>query len=122
MSCELVKNKLIKAVNPTKATGPDQVSPRVLSMIGDPVIHSLLPIFRKSICDASFPSSWKLSRVNPIFKKGSPTEVNNYRPISLLSIPGKILEDVVSDTLNNHLETQGLLSHRQWGFGKKLFN
>ena len=118
MSWDLVKNKLIKAANPKKATGPDHVSPRDLSLIGDSVIHSLLPIFRKSVSDASFPSSWKLSRVNPIFKKGSSTDVNNYRPISLLSIPGKILEDVVSDTLNNHMETQGLLSHKQWGFRK----
>ena len=118
MSWELVKNKLIKAANPKKTTGPDHVSPRDLSLIGDSVIHSLLPIFRKSVSDASFPLSWKLSRVNPIFKKGSSTDVNNYRPISLLSIPGKILEDVVSDTLNNHIESQCLLSHKQWGFRK----
>ena len=101
MNWELVKNKLIKAANPKKATGPDHVSPRDLSIIGDPVIHGVLPIFTKSVRDASFPSSWKLSRVNPIFKKGSPIDVNNYRPISLLSIPGKILEDIVSVTLNN---------------------
>ena len=112
MSWELVKHKLIKAANPKKATGPDHVSPRDLSLIGDSVIHSLLLIFRKSVSDASFPSSWKLSRVNPIFKKGSSTDVNNYKPISLISIPGKILEDVVSDTLNNHMESQGLLSHK----------
>jgi len=118
MNWDLLKNKLIKAANPKKATGPDHVSPRDLSLIGDPVIHSLLPIFMKSVRDASFPSSWKLSRVNPIFKKGSPTDVNNYRPISLLSIPGKILEDVVCDTLNNHMDTQGLLCHKQWGFRK----
>ena len=118
VSWELVKNKLTKAANPKNATGPDHVSPRDLSMIGDSIIHSLLPIFRKSVNDASFPSGWKLSRVNPIFKKGSSTDVNNYRPISLLSIPGKILEDVVNDTLNNHLDTQGLLCHKQWGFRK----
>lgn len=56
--------------------------------------------------------------LSPIFKKGSSSDANNYRPISLLSIPGKILEDVVSDTLNNHMKTQGLLSHKQWRFWK----
>lgn len=56
--------------------------------------------------------------LSPIFKKGSSSDANNYRPISLLCIPGKILEEVVSDTLNNHMETQGLLSHKQWGFWK----
>ena len=118
MTWDLVKNKLIKAANPNKATGPDHLSPRDLSLIGDPVIHSLLPILMKSVGDASFLSSWKLSRVNPIFKKGSPTDVNNYRPISLLSIPGKILEDVVCDALNSHMDIHGLLCHKQWGFRK----
>ena len=60
----------------------------------------------------------KMSRANPIFKEGSLTDINNYRPISLVSIPGKILEDVVCDTLNNHLETHDLLSPRQRGFRK----
>ena len=89
---DLIKDKIKKAANPKKATGPDNVSPRDLTLIGDSATYSLLPIFNKSVNDSSFPSTWKLSRVNPIFKKGSPTDVNNYRPISLLSIPGKILE------------------------------
>lgn len=117
-SWKLVRDKLIKAAKPMKATGPDNVSPRVLSLVGDSVIHSLLPVFNRSLSDSSFPSKWKLSRVNPIFKKGPPTDVNNYRPISLLSVPGKVLEDVVCDTLSNHLELHGLLSQRQWGFRK----
>lgn len=66
--------------------------------------------------DATYPSNWKLSCVNLIFKKGRSTDVNNYRPISLLSVPGKILEDVVSSSLDHHIESQGLLSHNQWGF------
>ena len=96
---DLIKDKIKKAANPKKVTGPDNVSPRDLSLIGDSATHSLLPIFYKSVneYDSSFPSTWKLSRVNPIFKKGSPTDVNNYRPISLLSIPRKILKDVVCD-------------------------
>lgn len=54
LSWELVKNKLTKAANPKKATSPDHVSPRDLSLIGDSIIHSLLPIFKKSVSDASF--------------------------------------------------------------------
>ena len=97
-SWKLLKDKLMKAANPKKATGPDNVTPGDFSLVGDSAIHSLLPIFNKSMRDSTFPGIWKLSRVNPIFKKGSPTDVNNYRPISLLSVPGTILEDSLQVT------------------------
>lgn len=66
--------------------------------------------------DAKYPTNWKISRITPIFKKGNISDLNNYRPISLLSVPGKILEDVVSNTLDNHKQTNNLASNKQWGF------
>ena len=47
--------------------------------------------------------------------------MNNFRPISLLSIPGKILEDIISNSTDNHIEAQDLLSDNQWGFCKNHF-
>lgn len=44
--------------------------------------------------------------------------MSNFRPISLLSIPGRILEDIISDSIDNHIEAQDLLSDNQWGFRK----
>ena len=44
--------------------------------------------------------------------------MSNFRPISLLSIPGKILEDIISNSIDNHIEAQNLLSDNQWGFRK----
>ena len=63
-------------------------------------------------------SNWKLSRVKPVFKKGAPTDMSNFRPISLSSIPRKILEDIISNSIDNHIEAQDLLSDNQWGFHK----
>ncbi|PFX27068.1 RNA-directed DNA polymerase from mobile element jockey [Stylophora pistillata] len=111
-----VKSKVNKAANPRKASGRDLVLAKDLKLLGDPVVHNLLPLFKKSFDDATFPSDWKLSRVNPIFKNGRPTDVNNFRPISLLNIPGKILEDIVSTSLDLHIKSLGLLSDNQWGF------
>ena len=48
-------------------------------------------------------SSWKIAKLTPIFKKDDATEIGNYRPISLLSIPSKILESEVNDTLVHHV-------------------
>ena len=81
-----------KASNPKKVTGPDLVSPRDLFFVfSELVAYSLLPLYKNSLNGASFSDNWKLSHVTPVFKKGKPCDVNNYRPISLLSIPGKIL-------------------------------
>lgn len=44
--------------------------------------------------------------------------MSNFRPISLLSIPGKIREDIISNSIDNHIEAQNLLSDNQWGFRK----
>ena len=53
-----------------------------------------------------------------MFKKGNPCDTNNYRPIFLLSIPGKILEAVVCNSINDHLQSHNLLSCNQRGFRK----
>ncbi len=52
----------------------------------------------------------------PIFKSGDPTEINNYRPISLLSSFGKILEKIVANKLTVFLETNSIISKYQFGF------
>ena len=84
LNWELVKKKIEKSSMPNEATGPDLVSPKDLKLLGVSSIHSLLPIFKKSIDDTVFPTNWKLSRVKPVLKKGAPTDMSNFRPISLL--------------------------------------
>ncbi|EDO25715.1 predicted protein, partial [Nematostella vectensis] len=49
-------------------------------------------IFRNSIHKSVFPADWKFARVSPVFKKGLKTNLNNYRPISVISIVAKIYE------------------------------
>ena len=89
---ELLMRNIQKASNPKKAMGPDLVSPRDLFFVSSELVtYSVLPLYKNSLTSASFPDNWKLSHVTPVFKKGKPCDVNNYRPISLLSIPGKIL-------------------------------
>ena len=119
---ELVMKNIQKASNPKKATGPDLVSPRDLFFVSSELVtYSLLPLYKNSLTSASFLDNWKLSRVTPVFKKGKPCDLNYYRPIFLISIPGKILEAVVCNSVNNHLQSHDLLSHNRWGFRKKSF-
>ena len=56
--------------------------------------------------------------VVPVFKKGDPKIVNNYRPISLLSIISKVFEKCVYKYIHNFINNNNLLSQHQSGFRK----
>ena len=61
-----------------------------------------------SLKDGYVFSQWKTARVNPVFKKDDETEIGNYRPLSLLSVPSKILETIVADQKHITLSLQRL--------------
>ena len=76
----------VKTLNASKSTGNDNVAARELKLAGSAVIPSLRQLFNKCLENRKFPSQWKKS----IFKKGKTIMKTNYRPISLLSVPGKL--------------------------------
>ena len=114
----IVQEIVQKSLNPNKAMGLDNISSRDLRLCESSVVQGLFEICMKSRADCQFPNSWKKSRVAAVFKKGNRLDVNNYRPISLLSVPSKILERVVCRSFDNHLTSHSLWSDRQWGFRK----
>ena len=71
-----------------------------------------------SIKHCIFPKYWKIATIVPLFKNGKKSEVSNYRPVSLLPIPGKILEKVIHVHISNFFEINNLLCDRQGGFRK----
>ena len=58
---------------------------------------------------ADIPPIWKLASVTPIFKKGSPSDPSNYRPISLTCISSKLMEAGIKDHLLAHMKNSGAL-------------
>ena len=102
----------------TKAVGPDGVSPRVLRRCSAVLARPLSRLFEAILRQNKWPKIWKTSHVVPVHKKGSRSEAANYRPVSLLSVVGKVLEGIIVEHLTAHLETQHLLSARQFGFRK----
>ena len=73
--------KLLKAIDVSKATGLDKIPNRLLKIAADVVAPSLTGIFNQSLVTGIFPSDWKMAKVSPIFKNGSKSDLNNYRPI-----------------------------------------
>ena len=64
----------------------------------------------------TFPSDWKMAKVSPIFKNGSKSDLNNYRPISVIPTVAKIFEKIIYDQLYQYLNENDLLSSGQSGF------
>lgn len=105
ISEKMVIDKLA-GLNMFKSMGCDQVSPYVLKKCALSFAKPLLIIFKKSLSEGCIPSAWKQANVTPIYKKGSRLLCENYRPVSLTSVPCKILEIIIRDKIIEHLATR----------------
>ena len=75
-------------------------------------------LINTSITQGVFPTDWKKASVIPIPKAGDQSEVGNYRPISLVPAPGKVLEKIICEQLSGYLDDESLLTDSQYGFRK----
>ena len=101
-----------------KSVGPQSIPIKLLKLIPDLIIAPLCDIINQSFITGIFPDSLKLSKVIPIHKEGATDDLNNYRPISLLSIFDKIIEKLMHYRLYNFLQTHNVLFKNQFGFRK----
>ena len=101
-----------------KSTGPQSIPVNLLKLIPDLIISPLLKIINNSFSSGIFPDALKISKVIPIHKGESTQELNNYRPISLLSIFDKIIEKLMHKRLYNFLNSNNILFKNQFGFRK----
>ena len=109
-------NDVLINLDATKASGPDQISPRLLRE-GAPILSKpFFLIFNRSLQQGNFPQEWKDANVTPIHKKDEKSLPVNYRPISLLSQLGKTMERCVHKHLHNHVVSHQILTPLQSGF------
>ena len=73
-------------------------------------------LFKRSFEAGRIPDDWREAIVAPIFKKGSKLKAENYRPVSLTNIVGKLMERVVKNDLMEYVERNNILSNSQHGF------
>ena len=109
--------EMLAALDVTKSSGPDGISPRMLKSTAPCIAPSLTRLFNLSISAGIIPSSWKKSVVVLIPKCQQLSSPCNYHPVSLLPIVSKILErHIYMLIFIDHLEHNHPLSAFQWGF------
>jgi len=101
-----------------KSMGPNGMHTRVLRELADVVAEPLSIIFERSWRTGEVPEDWRRASVIPIFKKGKKEDPGNYRPVSLISIPGKVMEQLILEVVIKQVEEKKVIRSSQHGFTK----
>ena len=107
----------LKKIKQKKAPGPDGITNEMLKHLGPGAKRTLLRIYNQSWSTGTVPTIWKEAVIRPIPKKGKDKrDPSSYRPISLLSCVGKLLERIINKRLIWHLESNSVLASTQTGY------
>ena len=118
INTEQVKSYIIK-LDLTKASGLDDLGPRIIKLAVNLLSPPIAWLINKSIESGEFPSQLKIAKVYPVFKGGDKSDPSNYRPISILPTISKIFEKHVIKHLMAYLNKHKLLHKNQSGFRPK---
>ena len=103
-------------LNSGSSSGFDDILSSVVKPVISFISHPLAHIFNLSVLTGSVPLKLKVAKVIPVFKKGDPQDIHNYRPISVLPCFSKILEKLVYNRLSTFLSKFNILYDYQFGF------
>ena len=99
-----------------KAAGHDLINNQLLKELAQPLSFPLCDLFNFSLSSGKVPKIWKQVNVSSIHKKNDPSDLSNYRPISLLSTVGKVLEKIMHKYVFNFFRDNNIITTLQSGF------
>lgn len=110
---------MLKLLNVSKSTGPDEFHPRFLKETAETIALPVTILFNKSLNEGTIPLEWKLANVTCIHKSGDKTAASNYRPISITSILCRMLESIIKTVVTDHCNDNNIFSDSQYGFRQR---
>ena len=103
--------EIIERLKEKSAPGPDGVPNKLIIELANPISRAYSILFNKSLNTGTIPDEWRYIKVTPIYKKGAKSEPGNYRPVSLTSATCKLMERIIKEALEKHLEKNGLIGN-----------
>ena len=110
--------RAISEFKTNKSPGIDSITSTYALKIKDIIAHPLQLMFNRSLEVNEVPLDWKRANVTPIFKKGNKCLVENYRPISLTVIFGKVMEKILKKKIEKFASENNIIKNTQHGFTK----
>ena len=101
--------------------GPDGISTNIFKQTFTLYLNPLVHLLNLSLRQGYFPRELKIARVIPIFKGGDPTEIKNYRPVSVLNVFSKVFEKLMYARIVDFFDKHKILYNAQFGF-RKTYN
>lgn len=113
-------SNVIRKMKLSSASRTDNINSKILKNTQLIISTAFQLLFSQSLSQGQVPSDWKLGKITPLFKNGKKVSPYNYRPISLTSVPSKIMEHILFTNIINHLEQHNFIHPSQHGFRKGL--
>ena len=104
-------NKKLQNQKTDISPGVDDINPRILKENSEELSDVLCKLYNLSVNKGALPDDWKASIVIALHKKGSKSNINNYRLVSLTSVVCKVLETILVDKIMEYFKSNNLLSN-----------
>lgn len=110
---------IINSLNKNSANGYDNIPMKYFQHFSNNLCSKLCSLINECTSTSNFPNVLKIAKVTPIYKSKSKTDLNNYRPISVLPALSKILEKAIQNQLIKYLDENRIINENQFGFVTK---
>lgn len=110
---------LLKKLKNNSACGVDEIKAAPLKAVAHVICTPLSHICNLILSSGIFPNQLKIARVTVIFKGGDKNDLGNYRPISVLPMFSKVIEETINSRLTHFLQQKNTIVKNQYGFQKK---
>ncbi|KAK4831532.1 LOW QUALITY PROTEIN: hypothetical protein QYF61_018134, partial [Mycteria americana] len=110
---------LLHHLDTHKSMGLDGIHPRVLRELVEVLTKPLSIIYQQSWLTGEVPVDWRLASVTPIYKKGWKGDPGNYKAVSLTSVMGKVMEQIILSAITWHVQDKQVVRPSQRGFLKR---
>ncbi|KFP65327.1 hypothetical protein N322_00874, partial [Cariama cristata] len=100
---------LLLHLDMNKSMGLGGIHSRILKELADELAKPISIIYQQSWLTGEVPDDWRLANVTPFYKMGRKEDLGNYRPVSLTSVQGKVMEQIILSEITRHMQdNQGI--------------